>query len=66
MIQKGLLRGSLPLKRHISSRTSPLYKTYDDTISNLKIGGHTRVIFQGFTGTAVCLIVPFLTDFINR
>jgi succinyl-CoA synthetase alpha subunit len=30
--------------------TSSRRNTYDDTIQNLKIGSHTRVIFQGFTG----------------
>ena len=30
--------------------TSARRNGYDDTIQNLKIGSHTRVIFQGFTG----------------
>ncbi|KAF1838105.1 succinyl-CoA ligase subunit alpha [Decorospora gaudefroyi] len=30
--------------------TSPRHNGYDDTIPNLRIGSHTRVIFQGFTG----------------
>jgi succinyl-CoA synthetase alpha subunit len=29
---------------------SSRHNGYDDTIQNLKIGAHTRVIFQGFTG----------------
>jgi succinyl-CoA synthetase alpha subunit len=38
----------LPLHRKISS--SRRLQSYDDTVSNLRIGSHTRVIFQGFTG----------------
>jgi hypothetical protein len=30
--------------------TSARRNGYEDTIQNLKIGKHTRVIFQGFTG----------------
>lgn len=34
--------------RHFSS--SSLRASYDDTVHNLKIGKHTRVMYQGFTG----------------
>jgi succinyl-CoA synthetase alpha subunit len=34
--------------RSFSSKQS--LRAYEDTICNLKIGEHTRVIFQGFTG----------------
>lgn len=37
----------LPLA-HFS--TSSTHSAYSDTIKNLKIGSHTRVIYQGFTG----------------
>ncbi|KAF2645267.1 hypothetical protein P280DRAFT_531275 [Massarina eburnea CBS 473.64] len=33
-----------------SFSTSSSHRNYESTIQNLKIGSHTRVIFQGFTG----------------
>jgi succinyl-CoA synthetase alpha subunit len=54
MIRRYLLRscpGSGPIPgKHISFSTSTRQNSYEDTVSNLKIGKHTRVIFQGFTG----------------
>ncbi|KAF2435094.1 succinyl-CoA ligase-like protein subunit alpha [Tothia fuscella] len=38
------------LVRSCQFSSSSRRKGYDDTIGNLKIGSHTRVIFQGFTG----------------
>ncbi|KAK4993904.1 hypothetical protein LTR50_000118 [Elasticomyces elasticus] len=54
------LRTCLPPSRRVShlqcivqkasfSSRSPL-RSYADTVNNLKIGAHTRVIYQGFTG----------------
>ena len=34
----------------LSFSTSSQRNNYDSTINNLRIGSHTRVIFQGFTG----------------
>jgi hypothetical protein len=41
-----------PVKRVNVSRfsTSSRRQSYADTLPNLRIGAHTRVLFQGFTG----------------
>jgi succinyl-CoA synthetase alpha subunit len=55
MIRQSLARGrSTTCVKHFS--TSARLNSYNDTISNLKIGTHTRVIFQGFTGKSRNLI----------
>ena len=53
MIRPQLLRGltsTLRKRAHPSFSISVRHNSYEDTISNLRIGKHTRVIFQGFTG----------------
>jgi succinyl-CoA synthetase alpha subunit len=47
-LTRTLLSGYRILRTAFS--TSARRNGYDDTIQNLKIGSHTRVIFQGFTG----------------
>jgi hypothetical protein len=42
-----------PLTRRFM--TSPRTASYADTLPNLKIGAHTRVLFQGFTGKRLYL-----------
>ena len=46
------LSNGLLLKKRLLFTSRPLY-AYSDTVSNLQIGEHTRVIFQGFTGRQV-------------
>lgn len=53
MVLRHILRGRCTCtwtRKHFSSTSR--HFSYSDTISNLKIGKHTRVIFQGFTGKA--------------
>lgn len=53
------VRTTLPIsycRSALFSSTSSIY-AYSDSIPNLKIGAHTRVIFQGFTGRQVYTIV---------
>lgn len=47
-----------PVKRVNVSRfsTSSRRQSYADTLPNLRIGAHTRVLFQGFTGLLTCFI----------
>ena len=49
----------LLVQKRFLSTSRPLY-AYSDTVSNLQIGEHTRVIFQGFTGRQVKFILKLI------
>jgi hypothetical protein len=61
MIRRAAMRGRPFMRNHVSFSTSAPQNSYEDTISNLKIGDHTRVIFQGFTGKVQILFPPCTT-----
>ncbi|MCJ1308138.1 hypothetical protein MMC25_001790 [Agyrium rufum] len=50
IVQPGVYPRSRPTLLPAFFSTSSLRSSYEDTLPNLKIGAHTRVIFQGFTG----------------
>ncbi|KAK0951825.1 hypothetical protein LTR91_024758, partial [Friedmanniomyces endolithicus] len=40
----------VPIASRRPFSSSRAHRGYDDTVQNLRIGKHTRVIYQGFTG----------------
>lgn len=55
-LKSNLLSTPSRVRLHLQKQflsTSPPLSAYSDTVSNLQVGQHTRVIFQGFTGRQV-------------
>lgn len=61
-------RRIIPAAGNRLARFSTSSRSYDyaDTLPNLKIGAHTRVLFQGFTGTNAPTVEPIQYLTINR